>query len=321
MQRGSGRAKQALSHVPKHEETFGSLCSSGLPPRAQGLPACSVLAARILGKCDLCAPRAWPGSVSAPGRGQPSRWIGHTNVTSTATCAPWKDGRPLATTSRRRASVMGSPRFNSRRKTSVATRPPASRQIWATTLSTGTARRTRTPAVAQAARWSPRMSNSPPQRHSRAVGGRGKRKRRSRVTRKTSSPMWYSGRVGKVVSTVLPPGPAWDNRSAPDAEVISEKSVSRPRGPQGPWRHAATLGQNRRRSMSHKGYAWPKAKATFVGSQWHSHQRKWLSPPISEPKARDPGAPGTFVAGIGHFFVAPFQPTVFVLAGHQMCFW
>ena len=171
--------------------------------------------------------RARPGSVSAPGRGQPSRWIGHTNVTSTATCAPWKDGRPLATTSRRRASVMGSPRFNSRRKTSVATRPPASRQIWATTLSTGTARRTRTPAVAQAARWSPRMSSSPPQRHSRAVGGRGKRKRRSRVTRKTSSPMWYSGRVGKVVSTVLPPGPAWDNRSARDAEVISEKSVSR----------------------------------------------------------------------------------------------
>ena len=53
VQRGSGRAKQALSHVPKHEETFGSLCSSG----PQGLPACSVLAARILGKCDLCAPR------------------------------------------------------------------------------------------------------------------------------------------------------------------------------------------------------------------------------------------------------------------------
>ena len=43
--------------------------------------------------------RARPGSVSAPGRGQPSRWMGLTNVTSTATCAPWKDGRPLATPS------------------------------------------------------------------------------------------------------------------------------------------------------------------------------------------------------------------------------
>lgn len=36
--------------------------------------------------------------------------------------------------------------------------------------------------------------------------------------------------------------------------------------------------------MSHKGYAWPKAKATFVGSQWHIHQRKWLSPPSKGPR-------------------------------------
>ena len=38
---------------------------------------------------------ARPGSASAPGRGQASRWIGLTNVTSTATCAPWKEGRPI----------------------------------------------------------------------------------------------------------------------------------------------------------------------------------------------------------------------------------
>ena len=50
-------ALASLSHVLKHEETFGSLCSSGPPPRAQGLPACSVLAARTPGKCDFCAPR------------------------------------------------------------------------------------------------------------------------------------------------------------------------------------------------------------------------------------------------------------------------
>ena len=66
MQRGSGRAKQALSHVLKHEERFGSLCSSGPPPRAQGLQACIVLAARTLGKCDSCAPRLGRGPGQAP---------------------------------------------------------------------------------------------------------------------------------------------------------------------------------------------------------------------------------------------------------------
>ena len=90
MQRGSGRAKQALSHVLKHEERFGSLCSGSPPPRAQGLQACIVLAARTLGKCDFCAPRLGrePGQAPCQRRGGGSRHAGLDTPT-------WRQ-RPLA---------------------------------------------------------------------------------------------------------------------------------------------------------------------------------------------------------------------------------
>ena len=176
-----------LSHALNREERFGSPCSSGPPPRGRAPQACSELGARTRGKFAVCAPPPGNGEARLRCSSRAGAGVALANVTSTATCAPWKEGRPFATTSKRRASVMGSPRFRSRRKTSVATRPPASRQIWATVRSTGTARRTKTPAVAQAARWSPKMSSSLPQRHARAVGGKGRRKRRSKVTRNASS--------------------------------------------------------------------------------------------------------------------------------------
>ena len=94
----------------------------------------------------------------------PSRRSGLTSVTSTATYTPPRAGSPCATTPSRRPSVNGSPRFKSRRKTLVATRAPASREMRAAAGS----REQATPAVGQAARWSPRSSRAPPQRQARA---------------------------------------------------------------------------------------------------------------------------------------------------------
>ena len=57
--------------------------------------------------------------------------------------------------SKGRESMRDDLEFKSRRKTLVATRAPASRQMRAAARSRGQARRTSTPAVGQAARWSP----------------------------------------------------------------------------------------------------------------------------------------------------------------------
>ena len=102
-------------------------------------------------------------------------------------CTPPKPGSPFATTRSRHPSDNCMPRLRSRRKTFVATRAPASRQTRATARSSGPARRTSTPAVGQAVRWSPSGSRAPPQRHARGSSGSGRRRRRSRTHRNVSS--------------------------------------------------------------------------------------------------------------------------------------
>ena len=123
----------------------------------------------------------------------------------------------------------GSPRFKSRRKTLVATQAPASRQMRAAARSRGQARRTSTPAVGQAALWSPSSSRAPPQRQARASSGSGRRRRRRSTQRKVSSCSVNSSRVGSAVRARLPPGPAWESSKARDAPSRSERSVSRAR--------------------------------------------------------------------------------------------
>ena len=96
-------------------------------------------------------------------RGSPSAWRVLTMVVSTASCTPPKRGSPPATTSSLRPSpAIGSATSRSRSRTFVATRPPASRQVRATTLSNGHPRLPKTPTRAQAARWWPRESSGRP---------------------------------------------------------------------------------------------------------------------------------------------------------------
>ena len=87
--------------------------------------------------------------------GVPSRLKGETNVESSATWAPWKSGKPFATTSNRRASTWcNGNKSKSRTITFVVPWAPASRETRAAALSRTHPRRPNTPACAQAARWS-----------------------------------------------------------------------------------------------------------------------------------------------------------------------
>ena len=72
--------------------------------------------------------RAAPSSPAHRACGVPSRRRGETSVVSRATCAPWNNGNPSATTSRRRASTrsMGN-KSKSLTMTFVVTLAPASR--------------------------------------------------------------------------------------------------------------------------------------------------------------------------------------------------
>jgi len=102
-----------------------------------------------------------------------------------------------------------------RSKTFSATLAPASLHTRAAAFSKGLPLRRRTPQVEQAARWCPRMSSSPLQRHRRAATGMGKCSRLSRSTRSSAEGMVVNVEVGKTVNTFPPQGPLWDlNRAA-----------------------------------------------------------------------------------------------------------
>ena len=106
--------------------------------------------------------RAAPSFVAHCRLGAPSALIVQTRV---ASWAPWKSGKPSATTSRRRSSTR-TPGRRSRSWTRmlVDTLAPASRQTHAAQLSRGKPRRPSTPDVEQAARWWPRESSGWPHR-------------------------------------------------------------------------------------------------------------------------------------------------------------
>ena len=151
---------------------------------------------------------ATPSVSAAPGMGSPFLRNGETRVTSMASWTPFQRGRLFATTSRRRPSLGGEGRFRSRTKTFVATRAPASRQIRAVAASGGNPRRTNTPDVEHAVRWSPRGSSKRRQRQRNDVGGRGKRSLRRRRTRKRGASKVVRSQVGGAVKTAVAPGPA-----------------------------------------------------------------------------------------------------------------
>ena len=109
------------------------------------------------------------GMASAPGCGSPARVTGLTHVVSMASFCPWYKPRPLATFSRRRASLIGSSKFMSAEPTLPATRTPASWQTRATAVSKAS------PSGRQVSRWRPQVQR-------RGTRGRGRRSRRRRAT-------------------------------------------------------------------------------------------------------------------------------------------
>ena len=136
-----------------------------------------------------------PGEEANKSGRRPSRVTGLTSVASTASCAPCQSGRPLQTTSMRRASWTGTSMFMAASATLRPIRAPASWQTQVMARSRRKAREASTPDVEHAARWSPDASSAPRQEQLR---GRMRRRRRSR-TRKCESGMATSSDVGSTV--------------------------------------------------------------------------------------------------------------------------
>ena len=130
--------------------------------------------------------------------------------------SPCHRGRPLATTSIRRPSLASTSRLRSRRATCDATRAPASLQMRAAARSKGPALRASTPTCAQADRWSPYTSRSPPQAQRFGASGRGRRSLLRSMTRNSSSGTRVSALVGKAVKAQLAASPPCDSSSARD---------------------------------------------------------------------------------------------------------
>ena len=141
-------------------------------------------------------------------------------MASTASCSPCHRGRPLQTTSIRRASCTGTSRFMSASRTFLATRAPASRHTPARARSRGMAREARTPAVAHAVRWSPSTSSGLRQAQARVASGSGRRNWKCALGSVTSSC------VGRNIRAREECGPACDSSSAREAGDRFEKAIS-----------------------------------------------------------------------------------------------
>ena len=112
------------------------------------------------------------------------------------------------------------PRFRSRSRTSVWTRPPASRQTRAHMRSSGRPRLRSLPALLQAARWSPYASSGQRQLrplHNLAMRCKGQRRRRCSRARKRSQVKVVSGLVGKSCR--------WRPARRPDCDLRSARCV------------------------------------------------------------------------------------------------
>ena len=119
-------------------------------------------------------------------------------------------------------------RSRSRAQMLVATRPPASRQILAATLSTAYPLLPRTPARGHPARLWPWASSERPHRQVRTDSGRGTWSRRSKSTRRRWEPSDVMRHVGRVERANPPPGPACDrSRALPASENLGNRFTSR----------------------------------------------------------------------------------------------
>ena len=117
----------------------------------------------------ICAPWCGVPGLEQPRahclRGAPSALTRLTKVVSIANCAPWKRGKPSATTSKRRSSNWPpGKRSKSWTLMLVDTLAPTSLQMREAQLSKGNPRRPSTPEVAHVARWWPRESSGWPHR-------------------------------------------------------------------------------------------------------------------------------------------------------------
>ena len=176
-----------------------------LAPWSSGRVWCRL---RLAASCTAAA-----GRVSAPGRAEPVRVTGLTIVAPIASWAPCHRGKPLATTSMRRASLTSTSMFMSPTRTFRATCAPASRQTRATACSSGRAREASNTDVAQAERWSPSWSKRPWKEHVRGAQGKGSQRRRSSNTRRCADGTTTAGDVGNAVKARA----ACESSSARDA--------------------------------------------------------------------------------------------------------
>ena len=204
----SCRRKDCVSEDHRPPTSLARTTSLALPcaPESSGYTRSFLLRA---------ARKAAPSSLAQRLCGTPLRLKGDTRVVSTASCAPWKSGRPSATTSNRRASARwGGSRSRSRTSTFVDTRAPASRQTRAAALSRAYPRRPNTPACAQAARWWPLGSSGRPHRQKREEGGKGSQRRRRSSMRNKEESSLDKRDVGKHKNGTPANGPPCDLKSA-----------------------------------------------------------------------------------------------------------
>ena len=136
---------QSSPHLSCHHDKFAA-------PTPEEFGVCTLFGPACV--CQGCS-----GEVSTPLSGCPALVRGDTNVVSTASWAPWCNGRPLAMTSMRRLSKRSTDgTFKSESNVWVVTLGPTSRHTLAAARSNASPRLPKTPDWAQAARWSPRRS-------------------------------------------------------------------------------------------------------------------------------------------------------------------
>ena len=181
---GTARARQAASCRTKVDASQLHRPPTSMPRtvRWQRREAASSGYARSLARQATC--RAAPAVRLRMRRRAPADVSGATRVVSTATCAPFQRGRPLAMTSIRRSSSRPGSTFKSRSRTCCWTVAPASRQRRAAALSRGPPRERSTPERGHAATWSPRASKPRRQRQVAGARGSGIRSRRRSSARK-----------------------------------------------------------------------------------------------------------------------------------------
>ena len=142
-------------------------------------------------------------TAAAFGRARPHAVTALRTAMSTASCAPWFNSRPEASTSIARSSVAGTSMFMSRSFAFNLTVAPASRHTRARVRSVGSALERRRPERGHAARCCPRQSRGAPHTHLASVIERGKRNLSRTNVRNTRGFTRNSAAVGDPCNTKL----------------------------------------------------------------------------------------------------------------------